>query len=278
MLIDTHAHSQFNAFKGEEEEVVRRALEDDVWMINVGTQRNTSHDAVALADKFDHGVYAAVGLHPIHIMGEVEEAVAEGSELAFKARREDFEPKYYGDLVKKSKKVVAVGECGLDYYRLPVQHAVEAMERQKEGLKQQIAFASEMNLPVIFHCRDAHSDLQSILKQSLKDGLLPRRGVMHCFTSDYDDAIVYIEMGFMISFSGILTFSENLQKVARLLPLNKILVETDAPYLTPVPFRGKRNEPAHVKYTAQELARVRGISFEEAAAATTANAKRLFGI
>lgn len=278
MLIDTHTHVHFNAFKDESDDVVKRALAEDVWMVTVGTQKDTSKYAVELAEKFSEGVYSAVGLHPVHVTGETEEAQSEGSELAFKTRREDFDPEYYRALIKSSKKVVAIGECGLDYYRVPAERLAEAKIRQREQLLMQIKLADETNLPLLFHCRDAHADLQTLISEEITVGRLKRRGIIHCFTSTYEDAMKYIEMGFVISFSGIVTFSKSLADVAKLLPLNKIVIETDAPYLTPVPYRGKRNEPRYVRYTAEHLAKVRGISFEELVEATTANAKRVFGI
>lgn len=278
MLIDTHTHAHFNAFKDDSEEVVKRALQDNIWMITVGTQKDTSLLAVELAEKFPQGVYAAIGLHPVHTTGGVEEKVAEGSELSFKARKEDLDFDFYRGLIRKSKKVVAIGETGLDYFRIPVAELAESKLRQRTSFLDQIKLADEFSLPIIIHCRDAHADVQELLAEQISKGNVRNRGVMHCFTSNLEDARKYIELGFYISFSGIVTFSKELAAVAKELPLDKIVIETDAPYLTPVPFRGKRNEPAYVKHTAEFLAQLKGVGFEELAAATTNNAKKILNI
>jgi len=167
---------------------------------------------------------------------------------------------------------VAVGETGLDYY-----YDFSPREIQKESLQKHIELSIETNLPIVIHVRDCEDDVKEMLKENSCKQL---QGVIHCFTEDYQSALLYIELGFYISFSGILTYkrSKDLRDVARKLPLERILVETDSPYLAPVPYRGKKNQPAYVKYVAETLAEVTDKSFEQVSEITTNNCKELFGI
>ncbi len=246
MLIDTHAHVNFNAFKGDSAEVIKRSLENNVWLINVGSQYSTSKRAVEMAEKYPQGVWAAVGLHPIH------------------AREEEFDYTKYQELAK-SQKVVAIGEIGLDYKS----EYVSFKGKQKEVFLKQLDLTKALDLPVIIHCRMAHDDLIEILDSKLK-------GVIHCFTGDWYQAEKYLNMGFYLGFNGII-FKLNLDEVIEKTPFDKILVETDCPYLTPAPMEG-RNEPLYVKYVAEKIAKIKGLSYEEIAKITTANAQKLFKI
>jgi TatD DNase family protein len=245
MLIDTHGHLNFNAYKDDADEVIRRSLEGDTWMINVGSQYDTSRRAVEIAEKYPQGVYAAVGLHPIHSGDEFDRA--EYKELA------------------KSKKVVAVGEIGLDYK----QEYVSSKEKQKEVLLKQLDFAKELNLPVILHCRMAHEDLLELINSEM-------RGVIHCFTGNWQEAQKYLEMGFYFGFNGII-FKMDLEEVVKRTPLERILIETDCPYLTPPQTEG-RNEPIYVKYVAEKITQLKNLTFKEVVEATTKNAKKLFKV
>lgn len=271
MLIDTHAHVNFNAFKEDGDKVIRRSLDSETWMINVGSQASTSARAVKIAEKYEKGVYAAVGLHPIHLW----ESYHDFSELSFKTRAEEFDYNFYKNLTV-SEKVVAIGEIGLDYYHLPKDRADELKKKQKEVLIKQIELAQELDLPVIFHCRDAYDDLLEIIRKLSK---IPY-GVLHCFADTLETAEKFLEFDFMVSFTGIITYpkAESVREVAKKIPLEKIMVETDCPYLAPQPVRGKRNEPVFVKHVAEEIARVRGVSFDEVAKATTENAVKFFGL
>ena len=248
MLIDTHAHVNFNVYKDDADKVVRRSLDGGVFMINVGSQYNTSERAVEMAEKYEKGIYAAVGLHPIHVLDE------------------EFDYEKYKTLAG-SQKVVAIGETGLDYKS----EYVAFKEKQKEVFLKQLALAEELNLPVIFHCRSAHDEMIEILKN--QPGL---RGVIHCFTGNQEQAQKYLEMGFYLGLNGII-FKLNLDEAIRKIPLDKILVETDCPYLTPLPMTG-RNEPLYVKYVAEKVAEIKNLSYEEIANITTQNAKKLFNI
>lgn len=292
MLIDTHAHVNFNAFEDNGDEVIKRSLDNNVWMINVGSQYSTSRRAVDYAKKYQQGVYAAVGLHPLHLENVKVDLLEEDG---FESRKEEFDYQKYRELALISK-VVAIGEVGLDYYHVKkdiIKLSIERLDkpsvedtdklisqiqsRQKEAFKKQLELASDINKPVIVHCRDAHNDTLEILKEA-KGRMKNLRGVTHCFSGNLDEARQYIKLRFLISFTGLITFAKNWDEVIRNVDLDKIMIETDCPYMTPVPFRGKRNEPMYVEYVARKIAEIRGVSFEEVAEQTTQNAKMLFGI
>jgi len=274
MLIDTHAHLNFAAFEKDVKKIIQRSVENDVWMINIGTQYNTSERAVEIADGYKKGVYAAIGLHPLHL----EEQKLDKSEVGFlpkfKTRSEEFDYEKYKKLAQ-SEKVIAVGEIGLDYYYKPkTKRKLEIFkQKQREALLNQLRLAQELDLPVIFHCRMAHDDLIQTIKQFNN---LTMRGTIHCFTGNWEQAEEYMNMGFYLGFNGII-FKLNLDEIIRKTPLDKILVETDCPYLTPSPMTG-RNEPLYVKYVAEKIAKIKNLSFEEIAKITTQNAKKSFKI
>ena len=149
---------------------------------------------------------------------------------------------------------------------------------QTESVRAQLQFASEFNKPVVIHCRDAHADQAALLREEIARGGLQRRGVIHCFTGTADEAAMYRELGFLVSITGIVTFGKNVQEAVRQIPLSQIMLETDAPYLTPAPFRGKRNEPQYISHIAAKIAELHGVSVDEVARVTTENAVRLFGL
>ncbi|MBL7142257.1 MAG: TatD family hydrolase [Candidatus Pacebacteria bacterium] len=283
MMIDTHAHLNFNAYKDDADEVIRRSLDNDVWIINVGSTYETSKRAVEMAEKHEQGVYAAIGLHPIHLAEGIFKTKLDTEEIAFKTQNEDFDYEKYKALAKSEsrliggpskRRVVAIGEIGLDYYYRPkTKTKLEVFkEKQRETFLKEIDLAKELNLPIIFHCRTAHDELIEILGQY--GGKL--QGVIHCFSGDWQQAEKYLDMGFYLGFNGII-FKLNLDEVIEKISLNKILVETDCPYLTPPPMIG-RNEPIYVKYVAERIAKIRKLSYEEILEVTTENAKKLFNI
>ncbi len=274
-LFDSHAHVHFKAYEDDAREVIERALADEVWMVTVGTQRDTSKTAIETAEKFEKGVYASIGLHPTHTIAH---GFNDTQELDFKPRAEAFDPAYYQSLKDASSKVVAVGECGLDYYRLPEGDAKTMKQTQYAAFMAQAEFARKNTLPLIIHCREAHDDQFAAIQEAAQQWGEGKRGVIHCFTGTYEEAKKYIDIGWYISFSGIAVFADAVGQVAAKLPLEQMLVETDAPYLTPPPFRGKRNEPAHVKYIVQDIARRKGLSEEHVAEQTFQNALAFFGI
>jgi TatD DNase family protein len=281
-LIDTHCHVHFEAFKNDMDEVVQRALDAGVGMISVGTQSTTSKNGIALAERFD-GVWTTIGLHPNHLhqqefFDDDELPPEEQATGKIKTRAEVFDPEYYSELVKHPK-VVAIGEFGLDYYRIPPgAHKEQVIEDQKAACRAQLQFATEHSKPVVIHCRDAHAEQFELLKEEIDRGGLKRRGVIHCFTGTVENAERYRSIGFLTSITGIVTFAKDLQAVVKQIPLDQIMIETDAPYLTPAPHRGKRNEPAYVKHIAEFIAELKGVSFDEVAEMTTMNARKLFDI
>ena len=262
-LTDTHAHLDFPRFKNDRERVIERAGAAGVKaIINVGASLASSQAAVALAEAYPQ-IYAAVGVHPHDAKTVTGETLEELRALAL------------------HPKVVAIGEIGLDFFR-----DLSPRDKQRQAFKQQLALAGEIRKPVIIHDRDAHSQIMAILRRWVEGGHQPSAishkptGVLHCFSGDLAMAQEAIELGFYISIAGPLTFKKarRLRELVRQLPLEKLLVETDCPYLTPHPHRGKRNEPAYVKFVAQEVARVKGLSLEEVARITSSNAQALFAL
>ncbi|OGZ41928.1 MAG: hypothetical protein A3C80_02135 [Candidatus Ryanbacteria bacterium RIFCSPHIGHO2_02_FULL_45_43] len=270
-LIDIHAHINFNAFKDDGHEVIHRSHDGGVGMILVGSQSDTSKRAVAYANHYPGGVWAAVGLHPIHLIElTVDEQELGGGAPGFVTRVETFDYNLYRKLGKE-KKVVAVGECGLDYFRLTV--SADIKKKQEEVLKQHIALARELNKPLMIHCRNAYGDLLAILKseQAANTG-----GDIHFFVGNWETAKRFLDMGFYLSFTGVITFTSDYDEVVKKIPLERIMIETDSPYVSPIPHRGKRNEPLYVKEVAKRIADIRGIAYEKVAQATAENAKELF--
>jgi len=287
MLIDTHGHVSFNAFKQDADKVLERTLKEGTWVIMPGTQFSTSKRAVEIAEQYQEGVYAAIGLHPIHLaekrrvdVQEVQsENVKEEEWMTFGTKEEEFSYEKYKEL-GQSKKVVAVGECGLDYYYEPKSKEKRQAERlkQKSTLAQQVKLAQELDLPIIFHCRKAHEDLLEFLKPH--QGKI--RGVIHCYTGDLKQAEQFYNLGFSFGFNGLILKDvpalPSPKEVIGALPLERIVLETDSPYLVPPEAKAERNEPLFIQYVAEEIARIKGISPEEVASITTANAKSLFSI
>lgn len=265
MIIDTHAHVNFNAFKDDADEVIRRALNEKIWMINVGSQYSTSKRAVEIAEKYDEGVYAAIGLHPIHLGQGLVKIKEDLQEVQFPAREEVFDYERYKELAK-SKKVVAIGEVGFDYY------LKEFHQKQLNVFLGQLALAQEMNLPIIIHCRMAHEEL----REALTPYLSKIRGVVHSHTATWEQTKDYLNTDLYFGFNGLI-FKRPSDEVIKNLPLEKILVETDAPYLTPQQEDG-RNEPLYIKHVVSKIAQIKGLSYQEVAEATTQNARMLFGI
>jgi len=277
MMIDTHAHAHFNAYRDDMDEVIKRSLRKDVIMNLVGTQSDTSRKGIEVAEKYE-GVYASVGLHPEHLFSKhVDE-----EESSFTSREEQFDYEYYKKLARHPK-VIGIGECGLDLYRVPEGLTKEQLlPRQREVFQRHIQLAKEMNLPMVIHCREAHRELLEILKSPAARGVF---GTIHCYTSNWVDAEQYLKLGFYLGFTGVITFpplkanpqaQADLLEVVQKMPPDRILLETDCPYLSPVPYRGKRGEPWMVEATAAKIAELREVDFEEILKISTANAKRLF--
>ena len=253
MLFDSHAHLDDSAFDGDRAEVIARAAEAGVsHILQVGTSPGSNRHAVELSAKHE-GIWCSVGIHPHDADGITEDQWQELSQVA------------------KCEKVVAIGEIGLDYFR-----NYSPRDVQQAAFRRQLQLAQELDLPAIVHCRDAFRDCLRILKEEA-DGL---RGVMHCFSGDEKAARQCLELGFFISFAGQISYPKSvaLRKAAATIPTDRLMVETDCPYLAPQPKRGRRNEPAFVRYTAETLAEVLGLAFDDVARTTTRNAQRLFGL
>ncbi|MDD4909473.1 MAG: TatD family hydrolase [Candidatus Omnitrophica bacterium] len=273
MLTDTHCHLDFPEYGEDLERVIENARQAGIaFIVNIGSSLKSSREAVSLSAKYDF-IYAAVGLHPHEWKGFSAADISEVKSLA------------------ANKKVVAIGECGLDYHR------AHDKERQKQLFSAHIDIAKEKGLPLVIHTRDAHNDTLDILRRAFPEGGI--RGVVHCFSGDEKVLSECLELGLDISFTCNITYpakgfntrrdpadnilqrdkkAEDLRKLVGMIPLERLLLETDAPFLPPQELRGRRNEPAYVKYLADAIAEIKGISFDEVSRQTEANARRLFGI
>lgn len=252
MLFDSHAHYDDSKFNSDRDSLLPSIKENGVDLIvNVGSDLQTSKSSIALAKMYDF-VYAAIGVHP-HDAKDMDEKVL--AELV---------------ILSKEKKVVAIGEIGLDYY-----YDNSPRETQKYWFRKQLKLAKQLHLPVIIHDRDAHGDCMDILKQEA-----PLKGVLHSFSGSVEMANEAIRLGMVISISGPLTYKNNHKtvEVVRQIPLDYLLIETDSPYLPPEPHRGERNTSLNVKYVAQKIADIKGISFDEVCHRTSENATSLFSI
>ncbi len=254
-FFDIHSHVSFPEFDRDRAEVLARMRKAGVWAITVGVDLKSSKEAVALAEKHD-GIFATVGLHPAD------------------NRREVLAVEEYRTLLAHPK-VVAVGECGLDYLRVSGDVA-EDKKRQKEIFEAQIALAVEMKKPLMIHCRDAHEDMLAILTSKKKEHGEDLRGNIHFFTGSIGVARRYFALGFTISFTGVITFTHDYDEAIRYAPADMILSETDCPFVAPVPFRGKRCEPIYVREVVETLARIRGEDIETMASQLVANAAVCF--
>ncbi len=252
MLIDTHCHLDFKDFNGDRNDVLKRARDMGIaYIINVGSSMEGTTRSIQIAGDNDF-IYAAIGIHP-HEADSVSEN----------------DIRLFAGFLNKPK-VVAVGEIGLDYYR-----NISSRENQKKLFVSLLKTAKAAKLPLITHNREAHADTIDILKNIMGDSV---RGVMHCFSGDEAVLKTCLGMGFFISFTCNITYKNaaRLREIAKLVPMDRLLIETDAPFLAPQDFRGKRNEPMHVRYAAEEVAKIKGLSFNEVAKVTTENAARLF--
>lgn len=272
-LIDVHTHVQFHAFANDAEVIIQRAHEAGVWMINVGTQRDTSAAAIALAHRYQEGVYATVGLHPIH----TEKSYHDAKELSaddkgFTSRGEEFDYAFYKKMAE-DEKVLAIGECGLDYYRL----IEETKKKQTAAFVAQMQLAREVGKPLMIHCRNAFADLIDVLKQE-RALLNDVPGIIHFFSGSEADALALMDLGFSFSFGGVITFARDYDASIIYIPMERILLETDAPYVTPAPYRGKRNEPLYIEEVAKKMAELKQRSFEDITSITVKNARELFHI
>ena len=252
-MIDTHAHLQWPDFDKDREQVIKRAFDAGLRaIVSIGYDLNASREAVGIANSHE-GVYAVVGIHP-HNARTISAKVLS----ALRGLAQD-------------SKVVAVGEIGLDYYR-----NLSPRPQQKEAFEQQLQLARELKLPVVIHDREAHADILQIVRSHGKDVA----GVLHCFSGSLEMAREAVELGYLISLAGPVTFpnARNLHRLVQSLPMESVVLETDCPWLAPQLHRGKRNEPAFIVETVRKVAELKGTSFEDLVEATSENAKRLFRI
>ncbi|MCD6151705.1 MAG: TatD family hydrolase [Deltaproteobacteria bacterium] len=253
-LFDSHSHVNMETFADDLDQVLERSFAAGMaGIVAIGTDVSDSIRGVEIAEQWPN-VYATVGIHPHEVKDATEQSYQTLKVLA------------------SNQNVVAYGEIGLDFYR-----SHSPREVQVQGFARQLGLAAELQLPVVIHDREAHQEVLEIIKaeQGYRYG-----GIIHCFSGDYRLAATYIDLGFMISIPGTITFRNNqLQaEVVRRLSLDDLLIETDCPYLTPVPYRGKRNEPLYVKYVAEAIGKIKGVSAEVVAEKTCQNARQVFGI
>lgn len=261
-LIDTHTHLDFSQFDKDREKIIRKLKDSGIRAINVGSHKQACLDSIALAKKHKN-IYVAVGIHP-----HDAEKVKDIPKLI----------KFLKELSLKNK-VVAIGECGLDYYssdqgEFRKDLNSDTKNKQKKVFKAQLKLAQKINLPTIIHNRESHDNLLKILKG------FKGKGVIHCFSGDKKFLKEVLDLGFYIGFDGNITFknAKDLQEIVKVTPINKILVETDCPFLTPEPFRGLRNEPKNVKIIAEFIAELKQLSFSKLIPILNKNTKNLFGI
>jgi len=276
---DAHTHTNFVAYADDRDAVIRRAADADVGMNVVGTQFETSASAVELAEKYEN-VWATVGLHPIHTSKSHhdEKELGDGGK-EFTSRGERFDTAQYEQLAKHPR-VIAIGECGLDYYRVDE----STKDLQIANFVEQIELANKLKKPLMLHIRDgsqtsvtsvssAYHDALEVLKAHAKV-----RGDVHFFAGSWDTAKRFLDLGFTLSFTGVITFTHDYDDVVKNTPLDMLLSETDAPYVTPTPHRGKRNEPAYVEHVVRQIAEIRNEDADTVAVQLLDNARRVFSI
>lgn len=281
MYFDSHCHIQFKAYKDDRDDVIARAKEADVLINAVGTQISTSRKAIELAEQYDH-VYASVGIHPIqHDVVRVEEETT-----TFTSRGEQWDDTLFLELASHEK-VIGIGETGLDKFHIREDKSIEdTFAAQRALFMSHYHLARKVEKALVIHVRDAHAEMISMLSDLFeKDG--PVRGVIHCFTGNIEQAEQYLKFGLHLGFTGVITFpakktdptpQEELVEVVKNMPFERMLIETDSPYLSPQSHRGERNEPAYVRDVAAGVAEIRGISVEEVMKQTTGSGFELFGI
>lgn len=258
-IIDSHCHPQFLQYYKDRNEMIKRVLDAGIQMICVGTDLEMSKKAIELAHKYE-GIWATVGLHPNDNLDE------------------EFDEKSYEELLKRDK-VVAMGEIGLDYYRTV---EPEDQKFQKNRFITQLELADKISKPIILHCRDSRAGSTGMaypqMIDILKNGYTKNGGVVHSYTGSLDEAKQFLNLGLCLGFNGIITFARQYDEIVKYVPLDRILLETDAPYLTPEPYRGQRNEPLYIIEVAKKIAEFKNISVEKVSEQTTKNAEKLFSL
>ena len=274
MLFDCHCHVQFPAYDSDRDAVISRAREAGVRMIAVGTQAATSEAGIELSKKHPNDMWAAVGFHPGHLAEQWHHDKKEQHH----AEREVFDKAYFLKLAKEPE-VVAIGECGLDYYRGATP---SEKEEQKKVFLAQAEIAESVGKALMIHCRpskgtdDAYEDLLRELTINNKQFTIPK--ILHFYVGSAAMTKKFVEAGFHFTFGGVVTFARDYDEIIKMIPSERLLLETDAPYVAPEKYRGKKNEPAYISETARTIAELKGVSYEEFAGQSSANARRVFGI
>lgn len=287
--IDIHAHVDIDDYDADRSEVLKRARDAGVWMINVGTHFDDSKLCVELAESEakaaiergeESGVFAIVGLHPIHTspLTFTESNPKDPTLLTgIDEYGETFDKDAYRELLR-SPRVVGIGECGLDFFRMKGEDDVAgiALKKQTRAFRDQIELAIEFDKPLMIHARDSYKDILRIIDEYLPTSEGKLRGNVHFFAGNVEEAKSFIDRGFTLSFTGVITFTKQYKEVIEMVPLDKIMAETDCPYVTPVPFRGSRNEPIHVRQVVEKIADIKKMDVEEVKKALVNNAFSMF--
>lgn len=265
--IDIHAHINFSAFDEDREAVIENTYKNGVTFFNVGTDRKTSEEVFNLAQKYPF-LYAVIGLHPIHANPLEEEGRHSPGE--------DFDYDFYLNLATNGK-VVAIGECGLDYFHITEQSG-DYKEKQKKVFEEQIKLALEVDKPVMIHCRDAYDETLEILEKFQEQSGGKLKGNFHFFAGTKDQAKRILDLGFNMSFTGVVTFAPQYKELVEYVPIDRMHAETDSPYVAPAPYRGQRNEPLYVLEVVSKIAEIKGLSMTEVSEQLNKNANKLFGV
>lgn len=290
--IDVHAHVNFPDYKDDREATISRAHENGVAIINVGTTLESSRDVLALAQKYDKGVYSIVGMHPVHIKYEKNADTGPDTDmadtLAVSMEKDPYSHDYseHFDEVEFEKliadpKTVAVGECGIDIFRLPPELDNETdraalLALQEKVFRRQIALAAKYDKPIMIHARESYKKILEILDEEFRIHGVLLRGNAHFFAGTVEEARAFLDRGFTVSFTGVITFAKQYEELVRYVPLDKMLSETDCPFVAPVPHRGKRNEPLFVKQVVAKIAEIKGLPEETVRETLLQNAIRQF--
>lgn len=252
--IDIHAHVNFPEYDEDRDDVIKRSLDEGIYVINVGTDIESSKRAISIAERYNEGVYAIVGIHPHEAMSLENSGLLESSFVEL------------GEIAR-NKKVVGIGECGLDFFKIEEYNdgvSVDLVKSIQEKIfRKQIDIAVLLDKPLMLHARDSYIRILEIINEYLKIEGIRLRGNVHFFAGSVEQAKDFISCGFTVSFTGVITFAKNYEEIIRNLPLNSILSETDCPFVAPIPFRGRRAEPFHVKYVVEKIAEIKGISVQE---------------
>ncbi len=283
--IDIHAHLNFPDYNADREEVIRRAAYQGVAIINIGTHIESSKQSIDIADSYAHihpHIYAIPGIHPTEICDWFEEAMSAGvqiseEELQAAEKRIDIMLTELTSLVKH-KKVVGIGECGIDTFRVADPYKTQILDLQRRLFRGQIEIALAHNLPLMIHARESYREIVEIFDEDFMGDTAKLRGNIHFFAGTGEEAVLFLQRGFTLSFTGVVTFAKVYEEIVKHIPEGKFMSETDCPFVAPVPYRGKRNEPVYVIEVVKKVAQIRGISEEDCAKSIFQTAIEMFSL